>query len=53
MENMKKEDFLKFLQRSSPEEVRDFVMKEGKKKFICPFIQYPEGTKWEDVKDKL
>ena len=39
---MKKEDFIKLLQRSSPNEIRDFICREGKKKLISPFI-FEEG----------
>jgi hypothetical protein len=39
---MEKKNFLEFLQRSSPNEVREFVMREGKKKLFCPIIEVPK-----------
>ena len=50
---MQKENFLKFLQRSSPNEVRDFVMREGKRKLVCPIIEIPpKDTKEERDKNE-
>lgn len=39
---MEKNDFIGFLQRSSPEEVLEFIKSKGKRKKVCPIIQYPE-----------
>lgn len=44
---MKKENFLEFLKRSDPNEVREFVMREGKKKLYCPIIELPPKEKEE------
>lgn len=39
---MEKESFIEILARSSPNEIREFLMKKGKRKLICPFI-FEEG----------
>ena len=39
---MEKESFIAILQRSSPNEVREFIEKKGKRKLISPFIYLPE-----------
>lgn len=43
---MEKESFIEILARSSPNEVREFLMKKGKRKLICPFI-FEEGYQEE------
>lgn len=41
---MEKEDFIKILQRSSPNEVREFIERKGKRKLIDPFI-------WDNISE--
>ena len=41
---MDKESFLEILKRSSPNEVREYLMKKGKHKKVCPIILYPDNT---------
>ena len=45
---MKKENFLQFLQNSSPEEVKEFVMRTGKRKLVNPIIELPPKDKKND-----
>lgn len=52
---MEKENFIALLQRSSPNEIREFLMKKGKRKLITPFI-YEDDYEKETVnnsKDKI
>ena len=44
---MSKETFIDFLQRSSPNEVRQYLQRNGKTKGICPIIQHPIPKKGE------
>lgn len=39
---MDKESFITLLQRSSPDEIRKFIERKGKRKLINPFIYLPE-----------
>ena len=42
---MEKNDFIKILQRSSPNEIREFIERKGKRKLIDPFIYETENQK--------
>ena len=54
---MQRESFIELLNRSSPNEVREFLAKKGKRKLISPFIEIeelapePKVFKKEDFKD--
>lgn len=48
---MEKENFIKLLQRSSPNDIREFLIKKGKTKLISPFIFLDDTEGYED-KDK-
>ena len=47
---MDKESFIQLLQRSSPNDIREFLMKKGKRKLILPFI-FEEGYSEADLLD--
>ena len=46
---MDKESFIEILARLSPNEVREFLIKKGKRKLICPFI-FDEDYQKEETK---
>ncbi len=45
---MEKESFIQLLQRSSPNDIREFLMKKGKRKLIVPFI-FEDGFSEADL----
>ena len=51
---MEKENFIALLQRSTPNEIREFLMRKGKRKLISPFIfEDDEKETVNNSKDKI
>ena len=52
---MDRENFIELLNRSSPNDIREFLIQKGKRKSICPFVEVKDevisNTKEETSKD--
>lgn len=40
---MEKENFIELLNRSSPNDIREFLIQKGKRKSICPFVEVKDN----------
>ena len=49
---MERGNFIELLNRSSPNEIREFLAQKGKRKSICPFIEVEELPPEDKVLNK-
>ena len=40
---MERENFIELLNRSSPNDIREFLIQKGKRKSICPFVEVKDN----------
>ena len=49
---MDRENFIELLNRSSPNDIREFLIQKGKRKSICPFVEVKDESNKEESSGK-